>query len=130
MVRTSVAALVLGWAMVGVCSTQTGQAAQAAQAGRPTTELQEGRRLYQAKCAVCHVPATRQAEPYGPGLSKRQVATNEDTDTARKAIENGGARMPGFQHALNPSQISAIIAFLKTLDSPPDRIVVDTPNAP
>ena len=124
MVRTSVAALMLGWAIVGVSSTEPGQAAQAA---RPTNELQEGRRLYQAKCAVCHVPATREAEPYGPGLSKRQL-TNEDA--ARKAIENGGARMPGFQHTLNAQQISAIIAFLKTLDSPPDRIVVDTPNSP
>jgi mono/diheme cytochrome c family protein len=54
--------------------------------------------------------------------------TNEDT--ARTTIQNGGVRMPGFQHALNPSQISAIIAFLKTLDSPPDRIVVGAPDAP
>jgi len=56
-----------------------------------------------------------------------QVAND---DTALKTIQNGGARMPGFQHTLDPSQITAIIAFLKTLESPPDRIVVDTPNSP
>lgn len=123
MVKTSAAMLMLVCAVGAGVSSAQAQGTPPASAG---TEVQEGRRLYQAKCAVCHVPATRRAEPYGPPLSKMQAST----DTAVRAIQNGGARMPGFQYALAPSQIAAIIMFLKTLDAPPDRIVVDTPTSP
>jgi hypothetical protein len=36
--------------------------------------------------------------------------------------------MPGFQYTLEPRQITAIVEFLKTLDVPPDRIVLEAPN--
>lgn len=125
MVKTSTA-LFIGACVITI-GAWTASAGKGAQSAAPGAEVQEGRRLYQAKCAVCHVPATRSAEPYGPPLSKMQVATPEN---AVKTIQNGGARMPGFQYTLSPSQISAIVSFLKTLDAPPDRIVVSAPISP
>jgi mono/diheme cytochrome c family protein len=77
----------------------------------------EGRRTFQQKCAVCHVPIAPSARQYGPGLSKALVAGNEDF--LRKTIMNGsGDRMPGWKYALEPKQIDDIIDYLKTLETP------------
>src|SRR5262249_26560508 len=86
-----------------------------------------GRKIFQTRCAMCHVgqdPATemagdtgaaRRPTTMGPLLSKAQAA-NEDK--LREKIKNGGARMPGYKLALNDEQINQVIAFLKTADSP------------
>ena len=90
-----------------------------------SADLVEGRRLYHQKCSVCHVAATRGEEPYGPGLSAAQVNGREES--LRESIANGSVRMPGFGSALDRQQIDMIIEFLKTLASPPDRIIADAP---
>ena len=107
----------------GASSAQQGaQPTQTAAAG----DVKEGRRLFAQKCAMCHVPATRGADPYGPKLSKAQVNVSEEGVT--QIISNGGLRMPGFRYTLEPRQIAAIMAFLKTLEVQPDRIVTETPS--
>jgi cytochrome c2 len=58
-----VAAFGLG---AGVSGEQSAQRAQSP----ASADIREGRILFQQKCAVCHVGATRGAEPYGPKLSK------------------------------------------------------------
>jgi mono/diheme cytochrome c family protein len=118
-------AIAIGAVLALGAGVSAGQAAQPAQSP-VSADVMEGRRLFAQKCAVCHVPATRGAEPYGPRLSKAQVNGAEEAVT--QVIRNGGLRMPGFQYALEPRQIAAIVAFMKTLDAPPDRIVVDAVN--
>ena len=94
---------------------------QAAQEPNPKSTLteaeREGRRVYQRKCAVCHVPAAAHAMRYAPELFKTLVAGREDF--IYKIIMDGkGDRMPGWKHTLQPKQIHAVIDYLKTLDQP------------
>ena len=90
-----------------------------------SAEVAEGRRVFHQKCALCHVAGTIGEQPYGPRLSRAQVDKSEDG--VRQIIRAGTARMPGFQYTLDAPKIAAVIAFLKTLDAPPDRVVVSTP---
>jgi mono/diheme cytochrome c family protein len=77
----------------------------------------EGRRIFQQKCAVCHVSIAPTARQYGPALFKGLVAGNEDF--IRMTIMNGsGDRMPGWKYALQPKQIDDIMDYLKTLETP------------
>ena len=107
---------------VGLSAQQVSQPAERV----ASADVMEGRRLYHQKCSVCHVAATRGAEPYGPRLGAAQVNGREEY--LRESIASGGVRMPGFGSALDRQQIDAILAFLETLASPPDRIVVDAPD--
>ena len=90
-----------------------------------TATEKSGRKLFQTRCAMCHVgqdPATelasdtgRRAATFGPLLSKAQAA-NESA--LRDKIKNGGARMPGYSLALTDEEINHVIAFMKTIESP------------
>lgn len=115
--------------LIAVCAWSVGLSAQQAPQGTQpaaSVDATEGRRLFHQKCSLCHVAPMKGGESYGPKLSKAQVNSTEAG--VREIIRSGTGRMPGFQYALEPRQVAAIIAFLKTLDVPPDRIVIDTPN--
>jgi mono/diheme cytochrome c family protein len=75
-----------------------------------------GRRLYQQRCGVCHTPPTLGSKVFGPVLYKDLVAGNEAGFQA--VIGNGSKRMPGFKYELQPSEISAIVEYLKTVPKP------------
>jgi mono/diheme cytochrome c family protein len=79
-----------------------------------------GRRVYQQRCAICHTESTPGARRYGPVLSKELVDGNEDT--IRDFITNGSkGKMPGFKYGLEPSEINAIVEYLKTVARPAKR---------
>ena len=93
----------------GVCGVQ----GQQAPAKNSLTETQkQGQRLFQQRCSVCHTPATPISRLYGPRLTKALITAAEDA--ARQIIMNGTDHMPGFRYGLEPSEISAIIEYLKT----------------
>lgn len=76
-----------------------------------------GRRIFQQRCAVCHTKPTISSKMYGPVLYKGLVEGNEDQ--VRETITNGSTGlMPGFRYGLEPSEIDAIIEYLKTVDKP------------
>ena len=92
-----------------------------------TVNQREGRRIYQQKCAMCHVPATATARTLGPGLSKAMIEADEDA--MRGVIMNGRSNtMPGFKYTLTTAQVGNIIDFLKTLDSPPHVLSSERPE--
>jgi mono/diheme cytochrome c family protein len=83
-----------------------------------------GRKVFQTRCAMCHVgqdPATelatdgaaRRPTAFGPLLSKAQAA---DEAKLREKIANGGPRMPAYKLALTNDEITQVIAFMKTLE--------------
>ena len=79
-----------------------------------------GRRVFQQRCAICHTESTPGAHRYGPVLSKELVDGNEDT--IRDFISNGSkGKMPGFKYGLEPSEINAIVEYLKTVPRPAKR---------
>ena len=106
-----------------------------ASGGTLTSEQQQGRRLFQTRCAVCHVGAEPGTEirseqagsdgPMGPVLSRARL-TNEGA--VRDKIRQGGPRMPGYQYTLKDAQIAQVIAYLKTLDAPLTRLAVSRPG--
>lgn len=82
------------------------------------TEAQKnGRRLFQQRCAVCHTPPMVISKQYGPALNMETILGREDS--IRTTIEEGETGlMPGFKYALEPSEINAIIKYLKTVAKP------------
>lgn len=75
-----------------------------------------GRQVLGQACGVCHLPPARSARTYGPVLSK--ASGGGDDALVRKVILEGTPRMPAFKHFLQPSEIDAIIAFIRTVPTP------------
>jgi mono/diheme cytochrome c family protein len=98
--------------------------AQKAGAGLTGQQLL-GRQILAQSCAVCHLPAGPDAKTYGPSLNKSTIP--EDDDAVRQIILDGNTRMPGFKYFLQPSQIDAIVAYLRTV---PPRARPATPAQP
>ena len=82
-------------------------------------QQKEGRRIYQQKCAVCHLPilpSDGSVAPYAPLLQKSRVERNEES--MRRIIADGTAfRMPGWKYTLRPDQIDAVVNYLKTIET-------------
>lgn len=120
------------WPLVVACVCfQLGLFAQQLPVGTEavsSAEEVEGRRIFQQKCAVCHLPiVTSGGEPYARRLSSALIRDNEEY--ARQAIANGsGPLMPGWKYTLRPDQIDALIAYLKTLDSPGPTVASRLPE--
>jgi mono/diheme cytochrome c family protein len=57
------------------------------------------------------------ARTYGPPLSKDTAGGNDEV--IRGVISEGTPRMPAFKHYLERPEIDAIIAYLKTVPTPP-----------
>jgi len=54
---------------------------------------------------------------YGTALYKDLVNGNEDA--IKEMIRSGSGKMPGFKLGLQPSEIDAIVEYLKTVPKPP-----------
>jgi mono/diheme cytochrome c family protein len=76
-----------------------------------------GQRVYQQRCAICHAPARPGFVMYGPALYKDLVIGSEDS--IKEIIRSGSEKMPGFKLGLQPSEIDAIVEYLKTVPKPP-----------
>ena len=85
-----------------------------------SNQQKEGRRIFQQKCAVCHLPilpSDGSVDPYAPRLRKSRVEGNEES--MRRIIADGtGFRMPGWKYALREDQIDAVVSYLKTIETP------------
>ena len=90
-----------------------------------TDQQLAGRQILAQSCAVCHLPSGPDAKTYGPSLNKSTIP--EDDDAVRQTILDGNSRMPGFKYFLQPAQIDAIIAYLRTV---PPRARPATPAQP
>ena len=93
------------------------QYALAQQAGNvPSDQQRLGRQIVAQSCGVCHLPPARNARTYGPLLNK--AAGGGDDGVVREYIRDGTPRMPAFKYFLQPAEIDAIIAYLKTVPVP------------
>lgn len=110
-----------------VCLSLGISAQQAVLQSGLSAEQREGRRIFQQKCAFCHVPISSLAEPYAPRLTRGLVEGNEGS--IREAITNGsGPRMPGWKYTLQPNQINNVIEYLKILDKSSRTIASERPE--
>ena len=76
-----------------------------------------GMRLFNQSCRVCHTKPQLTSPLYGPELSQNSAGGQEAV--IREVISNGTPRMPGFKYHFEPAQIEAIVAYLKTVPTPP-----------
>jgi mono/diheme cytochrome c family protein len=90
------------------------------QAGANDT-ISSGRRLFQQHCGVCHTQPTLTNPMYGPSLYRDTV--NGKEDAVSDFIGKGSGRMPGFRYGLRPSEIGAIVEYLKTVPKPAQRSI-------
>lgn len=78
-----------------------------------------GMRLFNQSCRVCHTKPQLVSPLYGPELSQSSAGGQEPV--MRDVIANGTPRMPGFKYHFEPVQIEAIVAYLKTIPTPPPQ---------
>jgi len=97
--------------------------AQSATGQQPADSLNEqqrlGRQIVAQACGVCHLPPAKGARTYGPTLTKG--AGGGDENVVRDYIVNGTPRMPSFKYFLQPNEIDAIVAYLKTVPVPANK---------
>lgn len=99
-----------------VAQAQQGDPAKTpAQSLNSTQKL--GQRVFQQRCGICHEQARPGFQTYGPVLYKDLI--NGSEDAIKEQIRSGSAKMPGFKLGLQPSEIDAIVEYLKTVPKPP-----------
>jgi mono/diheme cytochrome c family protein len=92
--------------------------AQQANTEKPLNSVQKlGQRVFEQRCGICHAPARPGFQMYGPALHKDLV--NGSEDAIKEMIRSGSGKMPGFKLGLQPSEIDAIVEYLKTVPKPP-----------
>ena len=95
-----------------------GANAQPAGGNQPLDDKQLlGMRLFNQSCRVCHTKPQMTSPIYGPELSQNSAGGQDAV--MRDFISNGTPRMPGFKYHFEPVQIEAIVAYLKTIPTPP-----------
>ena len=107
-----------GWilfamAIFGIFAGSSLPAQDAYRKGSLTDAEFNGKKMFQQRCAVCHMPLVDDGRTYGPALSSESV--NGKEPVVREFIRRGTARMPGFQYGLEPQEIDDIITYLKTV---------------
>ena len=116
------AGIALGLFALWFLGAPQGAFAQSADSGPTLNDTQKlGQRLFYQSCVECHLKPQITSGQYGPVLSKDSL--NGQEDVMRTVISEGGPRMPGFKFQFEPTQINAIVSYLKTVPAP-------TPPAP
>ena len=103
----------LGGLVVVVLASQGANA----QSGALNDAQHQGRALFNQSCRVCHTPPSLNAPLYGPALNQNTQRGRDDV--LAEIIAEGSQRMPGFKYHFEPAQIEAIVAYLKTIPTPP-----------
>jgi mono/diheme cytochrome c family protein len=85
-----------------------------------------GRQVLAQSCGICHLAPSLGAKTYGPVLHKATVGGSDDA--MRAIIVNGTERMPAFKYYLSPSDIDAIIAYVRTVPAPVVRAAANEPQ--
>jgi len=80
-------------------------------------KAKHGEAVFKANCIGCHTKEAGDTSPFGPPnlhgvLGKNGALTPQQ---ATETIKNGKNVMPAFAGKLNDSDISAVVAYLKTL---------------
>ena len=86
-------------------------------AGPEMSEIEkEGQRLFVQRCALCHDPLGQPSYPdtFGPWLDQNTVEHLGETQV-RRVIDFGSTSMPGWRYTLDASQVTQVIAYLKTV---------------
>ena len=87
-------------------------------AQEPNAQPLQGMRHFNQSCRVCHTKPQMTSPQYAPALSRVSLGGQEEA--LRAFIANGSPKMPGFKYHFKPSEIDALVAYIKTLPQPAD----------
>jgi mono/diheme cytochrome c family protein len=94
-----------------------GSAPAIAQDSTHSDQEKLGERLFDQSCVVCHKIPQLGVTAYAPALSMNTLGGN--ADAIHEVISDGTSRMPGFKIQFVPTQIDAIVAYIKTIPATP-----------
>lgn len=81
--------------------------------------LEDGAAIYKAKCAQCHAGDGSGHTPTGKSMrvkDLRSAKVQKMSDTQLHDIIGGGiGKMPPYSKKLSPSEIEALVAYIRTL---------------
>jgi mono/diheme cytochrome c family protein len=100
-----------------VVASASGVLAQGAPDASFNGTQREGLRLFSQSCGVCHTVVQQRTRQYGPVLSRETLGGDEEL--IREYISNGTPRMPGFRYYFEPTQITSIVQYIKTIAPQP-----------
>lgn len=80
-------------------------------------KVKHGEAIFKTQCIGCHTKEAGDTTPFGPpnlhgAVGKPPLLTPEQ---AMATIKQGKGAMPSFEGKLNDGDISAVVAYLKTL---------------
>jgi mono/diheme cytochrome c family protein len=121
--RASAIALGIALALAAIFAPRS-LPAQQASASALNEQQATGKRLFQQNCALCHLGEPENSKnpkdegtSIGPRLEGVFRAPRSRPEAVVKSFIQQGVdgKMPGFRYGLEPTEIDAIIAYLKTL---------------
>ena len=105
-------------------SAQSPQPSSSAPVSALSEQQRTGKRLFLQNCGLCHVPEPRNPKDpkdlgttVGPRLEGLFSGEKPRPEAVVRTFVQVGSegKMPGFQYSLEPKDMDAIIAYLKTL---------------
>jgi len=80
-----------------------------------------GAALYRTKCVACHGPDGKGATPVGKADGIRDLGSvgvqGQSDSVLTSIITSGKSKMPGYGKSLKPEQITALVAYVRSLAS-------------
>lgn len=90
--------------------------------GAVMAQAADGQKIFLANCTPCHGEDGKGRTPQGKKLHAKDltVSTLANADIEKQIVagskdRSGSSRMPSFKTTLTPEEITALIAYLKTL---------------
>lgn len=87
----------------------------------PASIVEDGRAIAEAQCARCHAVGAYGDSPRPDAPPLRTILSSYRADVLEEELDNGiklgHPDMPRFQ--LNPQGVSALVAYLKSIQTPP-----------
>ena len=78
-----------------------------------------GETLFTTKCATCHGPDGKADTPAGKSMKIRSFSDPEtkklSDDELAAIIEKGKNKMPAYGKSMNPDEIKAMVAYIRSL---------------
>ena len=117
--------LLMGGILIPVAaSAQSPQASSSVAVSGLNEQQRTGKRLFLQNCGLCHVPEPKNPKDpkdlgttVGPRLEGLFSGAKPRPEAVVRTFVLSGVegKMPGFQYSLEPKDMDAVIAYLKTL---------------
>ena len=82
-------------------------------------EGSDGKKIYNARCSICHGVDGRGNTESGRKVKAKDLRApdvqNQSDDLLRETVIHGFGKMPGFEKKLSPDKIQQVLAYIREL---------------